>query len=119
MARRLPQRLAWLASAFACTFAFTLLHSSARAYGDGDGEGAASEFHFARLAFGAYGERFGTDRGEPWLRDWPEADYHFIRGLRRLTRIDSAPGASRQVMLTSDELFDYPVVYAVDRKSVV
>jgi hypothetical protein len=101
------QRLAWLTSAFACA----ILSSAPRA--DGDEDGTASEFHFARLAFGAYGGWFGSDRGEPWLRDWPEADYHFIQGLSRLTRIDSAPGSSRQVMLTSDELFDYPVVYAV------
>jgi hypothetical protein len=107
MARRPLQRLAWLVCASLCA----LLESSARA--DGDDDRSTAEFHFARLAFGAYGGWFGSGRGEPWLRDWPEADYHFIQGLRRLTRIDSAPGASRQVMLTSDELFDYPIVYAV------
>lgn len=73
---------------------------------------AESEFHFARLAFGAYGGRYGTGRGEPWLRDWPEADDHFMRGLRRLTRIDAAAG-SRQVTLEDERLFEYPVIYAV------
>lgn len=68
-----------------------LLHPSIRADGD---DGSASEFHFARLAFGAFGGRFGSGRQEPWLRDWPEADYHFIQGLRRLTRIDSADGSA-------------------------
>jgi hypothetical protein len=48
-----------------------------------------SEFHFARLAFGAYGGAYGGGRGEPWLRDWPEADYHFLQGLTRLTLMDA------------------------------
>jgi hypothetical protein len=104
---RFLQRLCLLAAALA----FPVLHSSVQA--DGNEASASSEFHFARLAFGAFGRPFGTGRGEPWLRDWPEADYHFIQGLRRLTRIDSAPGSSRHVLLTSDDLFDYPVVYAV------
>ena len=73
---------------------------------------AAAEFHYARLAFGAYGSSYGTGRGEPWLRDWPEADYHFMEGVHRLTRIDAAPG-SRQVGLEDEALFDYPVLYAV------
>jgi hypothetical protein len=71
-----------------------------------------SEFHFARLAFGAFGGRYGARRSEPWLRDWPEADHHFMQGVRRLTRIDAA-AESRQVSLSDEELFDYPVIYAV------
>jgi len=73
---------------------------------------AEAEFHFARMAFGAFGGRYGTWRGEPWLRDWPEADVHFMQGVRRLTRID-AHGGGRQVDIASDELFEYPLVYAV------
>lgn len=75
-------------------------------------ERADAEFHFARLAFGAYGGPYGIGRGEPWLRDWPEADHHFMQGVTRLTRIDAAPG-SRQVGLADDALFDFPVIYAV------
>lgn len=71
-----------------------------------------AEFHFARLAFGVNGRRFSNNRGEPWLRDWPEAEYHFLQGVRRMTRL-SADGDSRQVSLTNDALFDYPVIYAV------
>ena len=73
---------------------------------------AESEFHFARLAFGAFGQDYGVSRREPWLRDWPEADDHFMQGVRRLTRIDAAAG-SRQVGLSDAALFDYPVIYAV------
>jgi len=71
-----------------------------------------SEFHFARLAFGAYGRPFSNYPGEPWLRDWPDAEDHFLEGLRRLTRING-DGESRQVSLLTDDLFDYPVIYAV------
>ena len=46
------------------------------------------------------------------MRDWPEADFHFMQGLRRLTRIDAAADG-RQVSLSDAELFDYPVIYAV------
>ena len=71
-----------------------------------------SEFHFARVAFGYLGGRFGGGRGEPWLRDWPEAETHFIQGVRRLTRLDAATD-NRQVNLIDDKLFDYPAIYAV------
>ena len=70
------------------------------------------EFHFARLAFGAFGSHYGARRSEPWLRDWPEADYHFTQGLGRLTRIDTSED-NRHVRLDDDALFDYPVLYAV------
>jgi hypothetical protein len=86
-----------------------LLQASAHAQRD-DAPGA--EFHFVRLAFGAYGRAYGTSRGEPWLRDWPDADIHFMQGVRRLTLIDSMAD-SRQVRLEDDALFDYPVIYAV------
>ncbi|MEX2353511.1 MAG: DUF4159 domain-containing protein, partial [Gammaproteobacteria bacterium] len=71
-----------------------------------------SEFHFARLAFGVNGHPFTSHRGEPWLRDWPDAEYHFMEGVNRLTRLD-ATGEFRQVSLTNDALYDYPVIYAV------
>lgn len=71
-----------------------------------------AEFHFARLAFGINGRAFTANRGEPWLRDWPDAEYHFLQGIRRMTSLN-ADGESRQVSLTSDALFDYPVIYAV------
>jgi len=71
-----------------------------------------AEYHFARLAFGAYGRPFTNYPGEPWLRDFPDAEYHFREGLMRLTRIN-ADGAYRQVSLLNDALFDYPYLYAV------
>ena len=75
-------------------------------------QSAGSEFHFARLAFGAYGSRAGSGRQEPWLRDWPDAEVHFMQGVSRLTRIDSGAD-NRQVHLSDESLFDHPVLYAV------
>lgn len=71
-----------------------------------------AEFHFARLAFGINGRNFTESRGEPWLRDWPDAEFHFLEGVNRMTSLD-ADGEFRQVSLTSDALYDYPVLYAV------
>jgi len=70
-----------------------------------------AELHFARLAFGAYGRTFSNDPDEPWLRDWPDAEDHFLTGLQRLTVIHN--GESRQTSLLDDSIFEYPVVYAV------
>jgi hypothetical protein len=75
-------------------------------------ESRAPEFHFARLAFGAYGAGYGAGRYEPWLRDWPEADFHFTQGLGRLTRIATTDD-NVQVRLDDDALYDYPLLYAV------
>lgn len=71
-----------------------------------------AEFHFARLAFGVNGRDFTGNRGEPWLRDWPDAETHFMQGVRRMTSLN-AESDFRQVSLTADALFDYPVLYAV------
>jgi len=96
---------------WAALFACVLCHPATKA-DDADSDSFAPEFRLARLAFGAFGDRFGAGRGEPWLRDWPEADFHFMQGVRRLTRIDAAADTG-QVSLIDPELFEYPVIYAV------
>jgi len=103
-----PLKLLCCAALLACA----AVQAGAARADDADAARAESEFHFARLAFGAYGGRYGIGRGEPWLRDWPEADHHFMQGVTRLTRIDAA-ASSRQVNLGDDALFDYPIIYAV------
>jgi hypothetical protein len=100
------------AEAFARIFALCAALCFSSAAAQEGGSPAESEFHFARLAFGVYGGSYGPGRGEPWLRDWPEADYHFMQGVGRLTRID-ASADSRQVRLEDDSIFDYPLIYAV------
>lgn len=68
-----------------------------------------AEFYFTRLAYegGGYRRRGG------WSTDWPDAEYHFMQGVNRLTNINAASGGP--VVEPIDEaLFDYPWVYAVE-----
>lgn len=74
-------------------------------------ESVRAEFFFTRLAYSGYGGR-GWGR-QSWLTDWPEAEYHFMNGVRRLTVVDAAQGG-RYVSPESDELFDYPWLYGVE-----
>jgi hypothetical protein len=68
-----------------------------------------AEFHMARMIYSS-GGGFGAFR--PWWAiDYPEAEYHFRQGVRRLTRIDMADD-SRHIPLTDDALFDYPWLFA-------
>ena len=75
----------------------------------------APEFHFVRLAYdsnpwlaGGWGTQWSS-----WTTDAPEAESHFLQGVRRLTRI-SAARQGRALRLTDDEIFDYPFLYAVE-----
>ena len=70
-----------------------------------------AEFFFTRLAYSGYGG-YGR-RGGSWTTDWPEADYHFMQGVRRLTGIDAAEGG-RFVQPGDDEIYEYPWIYAVE-----
>ncbi len=70
---------------------------------------SSHEFSFARLVYSGSGEG-GWPR---WQADWPEAEHHFTRGLRRLTRID-VDLEGRLVDFSNDDIFDYPWLYAVE-----
>ena len=71
--------------------------------------GEPKEWTFARLAYGGGGFR---GRGG-WGTDYPGAEYHFSQAVDRLTRIDVHP-EGHVVSPDSDELFDYPWLYAVE-----
>ncbi len=66
-----------------------------------------NEFVFARLQYR------GGFEWPRWRADWPEAEYHFNKGLNRLTRIDVA---DEGVVITLDDeaIFDFPWLYAVE-----
>jgi len=66
-----------------------------------------NEFVFARLKYN------GGFEWPRWQADYPEAEYHFSQGLRRLTRTDVANDGV-VLTLTSDNLFDYPWLYVVE-----
>lgn len=67
------------------------------------------EFHFARMVYRDLpnNRRFG--RGW-WSQDWPDAEIHFEQGVGRLTRINIGGAVTMDLM--SEELFDYPWLYA-------
>ena len=74
-----------------------------------------SEFYWSRLMYtSASGNSFAfRGYGAGWYRDYPKADYDCLIALRRLTRINS-PSPLIVADLTSDHLYDYPWIYAVD-----
>jgi Domain of unknown function (DUF4159) len=83
-----------------------------------------AEFAWSRLAYasamgsggyGGYGGGFGGGggyRGGTWQRDYPKADRQFLIALNRLTRINGR-STEQIVSIDSDEIFNYPFVYAV------
>jgi hypothetical protein len=71
--------------------------------------GEPKEWTFARLAYDGGGYR---GRGS-WTTDYPRAEYHFSQAVERLTRIDVHPDGYI-VSPNSDNLFDYPWLYAVE-----
>lgn len=66
---------------------------------------------FGGGGFGGYGSGFGYGYFG-WSRDYPKADRQFLMALKRLTRIQMRP-TEQVVDLDSDEIFNYPWVYAV------
>jgi hypothetical protein len=74
-----------------------------------------AEFYWSRLQYGSsggggFGRRFSALSG--WSRDYPKADRQFLEALKRLTRIQMRP-YEQVVNLDSDDIYDYPWVYAV------
>jgi hypothetical protein len=77
-----------------------------------------AEFSWSRLRYtsvassfgGGYGY-YGFGRGS-WSQDYPKADRQFLLALRRLTRVNSR-STEQVVDLDSDDIFNYPWVYAV------
>ena len=75
------------------------------------------EFQFARLIYAenpdfsrGWGYGFGAAR---WTTDSPDAEMHLVQGIRRLTRVSTAPEGTA-ISLDDDDLFDHPFLYAVE-----
>jgi hypothetical protein len=75
-----------------------------------------SEFYWSRLRYTSrtdvYSGYGGYGYGGSWSRDYPKADRQFLMALKRLTRIEARP-TEQVVDLDSDDIFNYPWVYAV------
>ena len=70
--------------------------------------GEPKEWTFARLAYDGAGYR-----GSAFDVDYPGAEYHVSQAVERLTRIDVHPEGI-VISPNSDELFNYPWLYAVE-----
>ena len=73
-----------------------------------------AEFHMARLIYGQSGTfgggfRGGFGRGW-WAIDYPDAEFHFTRGLRRLTRLEVA-NDSVHLRANDNRIFDFPWLF--------
>jgi hypothetical protein len=87
---------------------------SADTYSSSDATAPAprqAEFEFVRLIYSNNGLRFGGR--ERWLTDYPDAEHHLLRGVSRLTRIDTGQ-QGHYLPIMDDSLFDYPWLYAVE-----
>ena len=94
----------------------------ARSQEDLQGSGDAAEkaeFYWSRLRYTSANDYGGGGRGfgygysfAGWSRDYPKADRQFLEALKRLTRIQMR-SYEQVVDLDSDEIFNYPWVYAV------
>jgi hypothetical protein len=74
-----------------------------------------AEFHFVRLMYNqnSMGSDYFFQRGQAWTVDWPDAEYHLLQGINRLTMID-APDSGVILSPGDEEIFDYPWMYAVE-----
>ncbi len=79
-----------------------------------------TEWTFARLMYpqtGRFGfRRFGVDwtKGySMWTQDYPRADRHFLRAVRRLTRIHTRSVEQPVNLDDGDDVYNWPWLYAV------
>ncbi len=86
-------------------FSWSRLRYTPIARGFGGGGGGFGGFGGYR-GFGGFGGAW------TWARDYPKADREFLLAVKRLTRID-ARSTEQVVDLDSDDIFNYPFVYAV------
>jgi hypothetical protein len=111
MEQRQDRRLGLGLAATAATLACVLCSDTWSQSGGGVAVDPDAEWRFVRLAYSSVGARSGSRGG--WLTDWPDAEQHLIKGVQRLTRIDTAE-EGQQLSIMDESLFDYPWVYAVE-----
>jgi hypothetical protein len=71
------------------------------------------EFVFARMVYSSGRFGFGRGRGGSWATDFPEADYKFMYGIKRLSGI-RVKEDENPVPINAPDLFKYPFLYAVE-----
>jgi hypothetical protein len=81
-----------------------------------------AEWTRARLrypdVYGYPNSRYRMAGGQPfpgfWTMDYPRSDRHLLAGVRRLTRIDTRSVEQVVDLDGTDEIYNWPVVYAVE-----
>jgi hypothetical protein len=74
--------------------------------------GETGEFTFVRTI---YSSPFGGRRWSSWATDYPEADYHFISGIRLWSTTNlSISSKPEQIAILDGRLFNYPLIYFVE-----
>ena len=58
--------------------------------------------------------RDGTPFAGYWTMDYPRSDRHLLQGVRRLTRIDTRSVEEVVSLDGSDEIYNWPMLYAVE-----
>ena len=83
-----------------------------RASSPADGPG---EFTFARLIYTSPYSPYNRGMGGSWTVDYPEADNHFITGIREWagTNLNVAP-RPEALEISDERLFDFPFIYIVE-----
>ena len=72
-----------------------------------------TEWTRARLRYpSVYGNRWGLDIN--WTIDYPRSDRHLLEGVRRLTRIDTRSVEQVVDLNGTDDVFNWPMMYAVE-----
>ena len=82
------------------------------------------EFVFARLMYPPYTGQGGFGFGgfttnnwmegrSIWTQDYPRADRHFLRAIRRLSRIDARSVEQPVNLNEGDDVYNFPFLYAV------
>lgn len=77
-----------------------------------------AEFHFARLMYSSDSTR-RRSRRPAWATDYPDAEYHLMDGINRMTNIDLESVdfdgyGGRLIDLADERIFDYPWLYAAE-----
>lgn len=72
-------------------------------------ESSTEDFTFVRLVYSG-----GNWRGSNWRTDYPKADRQFLYAVRKLTDLSFVNNENKALPIMSDELFNYPFLYAVE-----
>jgi Domain of unknown function (DUF4159) len=108
-----------------CSVVYAYQRTADFGFDDNAETNVKAEFYWSRLSYtssvgssfaggygGGYGGYGGYGWGRSWSRDYPKADRQVLLAMKRLTRIQGR-STEQVVSLDSDEIFNYPWIYAV------